>query len=81
MAGLRLAIIFFNLMKWAAILFSFFIVGIIVLADNDMLGIMGFINLIPYGDKVGHFTLYGILTLLNDLAIFRSLPNPNLIAV
>jgi len=70
-------------MKWAAILFGFFIIGIIVLADNDMLGIMGFINQIPYGDKAGHFILYGILTLLVDLAIFRSRQNINrrLIAV
>ena len=70
-------------MKWAAIFFSLFIIGIIVLADNDMLGIMGFINQIPYGDKAGHFILYGILTLLIDLAVFRSRPNSSrgLIAV
>jgi VanZ family protein len=32
---------------------------------------------IPYGDKAGHFILYGILTLLIDLALFQSLPNLN----
>jgi len=62
-------------MKWAAILFGLLVIGIIVLADNDMLGIMGFINQIPYGDKAGHFILYGILTLLIDLAIIRSRQN------
>ena len=62
-------------MKWAAILFGLLIIGIIVLADNDMLGMMGFVNQIPYGDKAGHFILYGILTLLVDLATFRSRPN------
>ena len=59
-------------MKWSAILFGIFIVGIIVLANLDMLHILGFINRIPYGDKFGHFILYGILTLLVDLAIIRS---------
>jgi VanZ family protein len=32
-------------------------------------------NDLPYGDKAGHFILYGILTLLVDLALFRSRPN------
>jgi VanZ family protein len=62
-------------MKWLAIFFGLFIVAIIVLADNDMLGIMGFVNQIPYGDKAGHFILYGILTFLVDLALFRSRPS------
>jgi VanZ family protein len=61
-------------MKWLAFLFGLLVVAIIVLADNDMLDILGVINRIPYGDKAGHFILYGILTLLIDLALFRSLP-------
>ncbi len=70
-------------MKWVAALFFLFIVLIIVLADKGMLGILGVINQIPYGDKAGHFILYGILTLLVDLALFRSLPNsdPKLLAI
>lgn len=70
-------------MKWSAILFGIFIVGIIVLANLDMLHILGFINQIPYGDKLGHFILYGILTLLVDLALIRSRPDisPNLIVL
>ena len=59
-------------MKWYAILFGIFIIGIIVLANLDMLHILGFINRIPYGDKFGHFILYGILTLLVDLAFIHS---------
>ena len=61
-------------MKRFAITFGVFIVGIIVLADLGMLDILWFVNRIPFGDKIGHFALYGILTLLIDLAIVRSLP-------
>jgi len=71
-------------MKWLAILFALFILLIIVLADMGTLPqYLGFLKKIPFGDKVGHFLLYGILTLLIDLTLFRSLPNqsPKLIAV
>lgn len=61
-------------MKWFAILFGCFILLIIVLADLGKLGFLYSIYDFPYGDKVGHFLLYGILTLLIDLALFRSLP-------
>jgi polysaccharide biosynthesis protein VpsQ len=56
---------------------------VIVLADLGMLGILGVLNRIPYGDKVGHFLLYGVLTLLIDLALIRSRPDlrPSLIAL
>jgi len=64
-------------MKWAAVLFGLFIIAIIVLADKGMLGILGVINQIPFGDKAGHFILYGILTLLVELALFRALPHLN----
>ena len=70
-------------MKWITILFALFIILIIVLADNGRLGILKLVNQIPYGDKVGHFILYGILTLLIDLTLFRSLPfqSPGRVAV
>jgi hypothetical protein len=70
-------------MKWITILFSLFILLIIVFADLGMLDILGFVNRIPFGDKIGHFLLYGILTLLIDLTLFRSFPsrNPKLIAL
>ena len=62
-------------MKWLTILFALFIILIIVLADQGNLGILKLINQIPYGDKAGHFILYGILTLLLDLTLIRSLPD------
>jgi VanZ family protein len=70
-------------MKCVAILFALFIVLIIVLANMGMLGILGVLNSIPYGDKAGHFILYGILTLLIDLTLIRSRRdlNPNLIVL
>ena len=60
--------------KWAAILFALFIILIIVLADTGRLGILAFLNRIPFGDKAGHFLLYGILVLLINLSLFRAFP-------
>lgn len=70
-------------MKPLAYLFGFFIAGIIVLADLGMLGVLKFVNRIPFGDRIGHFVLYGILTLLIDLALLRPPHglNPNLIVL
>lgn len=63
-------------MKWLAILFTLFILLVIVAADAGILShYVGFIYRIPWGDKAGHFILYGILTLLLNLAIFRSCPD------
>lgn len=59
-------------MKWLTILFALFILFIIILADLGHLSLLGFLNRIPFGDKVGHFILYGILTLLLDLTLLRS---------
>jgi len=58
--------------NWLAILFSLFIILIIILADMGKLGFVRFINSIPYGDKAGHFILYGLLTLFIDLVYLRS---------
>lgn len=70
-------------MKWITILFTLFILFIIVLADTGNLGILKLVNRLPYGDKAGHFILYGILALLADLTLFRSFPlqSPKRIAV
>jgi len=70
-------------MKWLTFIFAAFILLIIVLADMGKLGILRFINSIPFADKVGHFILYGILTLLLDLTFIRALPNhsPKLVVV
>ncbi len=65
-------------MKWLAILFALFIIFIIVLADAGVLShYLGFVYDFPYGDKAGHFILYGILTLLINLALFRAYPDQN----
>jgi VanZ family protein len=60
-------------MKWLTILFTLFILLIIVLADMGKLSTL-FITRFPYADKAGHFLLYGILALLINLTLFRSLP-------
>jgi polysaccharide biosynthesis protein VpsQ len=62
-------------MKWLTILFTLFIILIIVLADADRLGLLKLVNRLPLGDKAGHFILYGILALLINLTCFRSLPS------
>lgn len=59
-------------MKWLAMLFALFVALIIILADLGKLGFLGVVNSIPHGDKAGHFFLYGILTLLLDLAFLRA---------
>jgi VanZ family protein len=68
-------------MKWLTILFALFIILIIVLADTGNLGILKLVNRIPLGDKAGHFILYGILTLLINLTLFRSVPAQSRIRV
>ena len=60
-------------MKWLTILFTLFIILIIVLADMGKLN-TSYLVRIPYADKAGHFILYGSLILLIDLTLFRSLP-------
>lgn len=70
-------------MKWLTLFFTLFILLIIILADQGRLGFLRLINQIPFGDKAGHFILYGILTLLLDLTLIRALPNrsPRLIVL
>ncbi len=70
-------------MKRITILFALFIVLIIVLADMGKLALLNIINQIPYADKVGHFFLYEILTLLVDLTTIGSRPNssPKLLVI
>ncbi|MBI5295426.1 MAG: VanZ family protein [Chloroflexi bacterium] len=65
------------MMKWLAIGFSIFIVTVIVLADTGLLpGMISGLYDFPNGDKLGHFILYGILSLLLNLA-FLSRPSVN----
>jgi len=63
-------------MKWLAFLFTVFILLVIVMADMGVLAhYLGFLYLYPFGDKVGHFMLYGILALLVNLTVFRAVPS------
>ena len=62
-------------MKRLAILFGLFILAIIILADLGELGFLYSLYDFPHGDKAGHFLLYGILTLLIDLTLFRAVPS------
>ena len=65
-------------MKWLAILFTLFILLVILLADAGVLNhYVGFIYKFPFVDKAGHFILYGLLTLSLDLARFRARPDQN----
>ena len=64
-------------MKHLTILFTLFIILIIILADLGQLGFLKLLNQIPFADKIGHFVLYGILTLLLDLTLTRTLPHPS----
>jgi VanZ family protein len=59
-------------MKVLTVLFAIFIIIVIVLADMGRLGFLGALYDFPYGDKVGHFTLFGILGFLVILTILRS---------
>ena len=63
-------------MKYLSLLFFAFIVGIIILADMDE--IPPYIRALydfPYGDKLGHFLLYGLLNFFVTLTFLRALPN------
>jgi len=62
-------------MRYFAALFLAFIIGLIVLADADLLP--DFVNAIydfPNGDKVGHFILYGLLNFFITRVFLSSLP-------
>ena len=55
-------------MKYLAVFFSLFIITIIILADRSALP--PFVRAVydfPYGDKVGHFILFGLLNFILTL--------------
>ncbi len=61
-----------TLFAGAAILFFLFICYIIICADLGQAGFLaGQVRNLPFGDKMGHFILYGILAFLVNLA-FRN---------
>lgn len=68
-------------MKRWAVAFGIMIIAIIVLADRGQLGFLGRLYDFPNGDKVGHFVLFGLLTLLVNLAVFERWPERNRLAL
>ncbi len=58
-----------RLFQFAAVSFLLFILWIIFLANTGRSSVFfEFVSAIPYGDKLGHFGLFGMLTLLFNLA-------------
>jgi VanZ family protein len=61
-------------MKRWAILFVVATVIILALADTEHLGMLRVVYSLPYGDKVAHFVLFGLLCLIVNLAVFEARP-------
>lgn len=61
-------------MKRWAVFFGLFIVVIIILADTRHLGYLSVVYDFPYGDKAGHFLLYGLLSLVVNLSVVEARP-------
>ena len=59
-------------MKWLAISFGLFIIAIVILADTRHLGFLYVIYNFPFGDKVGHFFLFGLFSLVVNLSVLGS---------
>jgi hypothetical protein len=64
-------------MKRMAFIFGLFIIIIVILADAGRLGPLGRIYDFPYGDKVGHFFLFGLLSMAVNLSVFESVRIPS----
>src|SRR5688572_22012801 len=64
-------------MKYIATFFTLFILAVIFLANRGQLGPIARMYDFPYGDKVGHFVLFGLLSFFLTLTFLRALPNRN----
>lgn len=62
-------------MKYLAFFFTAFIILIVILADRGQLGPIGRIYDFPYGDKAGHFVLFGLLNFFLTAAFIRAFPS------
>ena len=62
-------------MKRWAMLCGLAILVIVLLADTRHLGFLHVVYDIPFGDKVGHFVLFGLFSLLVNLAAFEARPD------
>ena len=59
-------------MKWLAVIFTVFMLAVILLADRGAIPApIKMLYQFPNGDRLGHFILYGILTFLVDAAFPR----------
>ncbi len=61
-------------MKRWAIFFGLLLIGIVILADLGDLGWFKIIYNFPLGDKLGHFILFGVLSLLVNLSLMQDHP-------
>jgi len=62
---------FKSLVIAVALAFFSFILWVIYLADTGGIAVFSpIVSAIPYGDKVGHFSLFGLLTLAANMATF-----------
>ena len=55
--------------KIIALVYIFILTGIIFLADLNGTNYFSFIAALPFGDKIGHFCLMGIFSLVVNLAL------------
>ena len=55
--------------KIFTVVYVLILAGIIFFANSNRTNYFGFLRYIPYGDKIGHFCLMGILSLLVNLAL------------
>ncbi len=60
--------------KQVAVAYGLGIVAIVVLADTQHLGFLGRLYDFPYGDKLGHFLVFGLLSLLVNMATLERWP-------
>lgn len=57
-----------KIIRLSVLLFALFLLLVIVLANTGKVGdVFGWVYFFPYGDKVGHFVLWGTLALLVSL--------------
>jgi polysaccharide biosynthesis protein VpsQ len=59
-------------MRIITAVFAAFLLTVIVLADAGRLGFLAAVYSFPYGDKAGHFILFGILAFLINLTVLGS---------
>lgn len=64
-------------MRRSAIIFGIFILIIVILADTRHLGGLYALYDFPFGDKVGHFFLFGLLSMAINLSVISTELQPD----